>query len=316
MKGTLAQGHRRRAMAGVLAVAALSGMVLAGCRTGGGMPWRTTTTVWTPPWTPPPTPPTTRSTTPTPDCHGHTNDDHANMTTTTAGHDHGGTPATTRPPCNGQPTTTVKPPAGVNCGTGRYVAPGSSPGGGHSHEPPARLNHEPTAQQQTWARQLIARTASYVKANIPTRAAAEARGYRTIGDMRHWTNAQYRMDGCEFDERKIESLVIENNRVVAAMYNMEPATNVENVPDWAGNWMVWHNHNNLCWKAPVGQPGWTELAGAAINGRCTSGYLQDPPVLMVHVWIRNHPCGAFAGDGAVRASNESSCLPNVQGPGI
>jgi hypothetical protein len=290
MKEPRTQSRRRRVLA-ALAVGSAVVVVTGACTvrppTGTPQP--------PPTWGPAPT------AAPTTDGHGHTDEDHANMTTTTV-------------------------PRGVDCGKGRYVAPGSGGGGGGGHDHgdgghaiPDRLNHPPTPQQEAWARDLIARTKAYIDRNIPTTAEARRLGYNPIGDGgRHWTNARFRLDGCEFDERKIESLVVEGGRVTAAMYNMEPSTTIENVPDWAGNWIVWHNHNNLCWKAPVGQPGWTELelTGRVVNGTCTRGYIQNPPVLMVHVWTRRHVCGAFAGDGATRASAESSCLPNLQAPGV
>jgi hypothetical protein len=301
MKGTLAHSHRRRALAGVLAVASLSGVMLAGCRNTGGGGWWTTTTVYTPPWTPP-------STTPTTDCHGHTGDDHANTSSTFR-------------PCNGgtTPTTDCHGHTGDDHATTRSTFQSCGPTtthddghGGHGGGP--RTDHPPSAAQQAWARDLVAYT-KWALQQIPDVATAERLGYNNIGDNQHWTHAQYRVDGREFDPRRIESLVFNRvtRRVEAAMYNMERRTTAANVPDWAGNWTVWHGHDDLCWRAPEDQPGWTRLGGVKVNGRCTAGSYAHTPVLMVHVWVTDttfeQRCGALA---SIDGLGPGSCVPQFQ----
>jgi hypothetical protein len=228
-------------------------------------------------------PPTTP---PTTDGHGHTEHDHANQTSTTMdpGMDHGD--------------------------------------GGHGHESPARLNHPPTANQKKWAEDLVAYTKTALK-QIPNKQAAIARGYNDIGDGQHFTHPKYRVDQKELDPRYIESLVFNRltGTIQAAMYNMEPTTTAANVYDYAGNWVVWHGHDNLCWRAPENRPdlpGWTQLGGVKINGQCTMGSYAHTPVPMLHVWITDttyeNKCGAFAsidglGPGACVQSFQQNNIP-------
>jgi hypothetical protein len=302
MKEMLARSRRRRIVASAVAIGSV-GVLAASCTNpGGGMPWRTTTT-----WTQPTSPPTT-------DCHGHTGDDHNNLkTTTTMDMDHGGggdhhAPGVTFPPCNGGGATTTMP--------------GMDHGGDGHHESPARLNHPPTAAQKKWAEELVSYTKTALQ-KIPNKATATRLGYNDIGDGQHFTHPKYRIDGRELDPRYIESLVFNRvtGQIQAAMYNMEPTTTAANVHDYAGNWVIWHGHDNLCWGAPenqVNSPGWTRLAGVKVNGKCTAGSYAHTPVPMLHVWVVDttyeNRCGAFAsidglGPGACVQSFQQNNIP-------
>jgi hypothetical protein len=265
-----------------------AGVIVAGCTNpGGGFPWRTTTT-----YTPPTAPPST-------DCHGHTGDDHAHTSSTFQS-------------CGS--TTTMDP--GMDRGGDDH----SGGDGGH-HESPARLNHPPTAAQKKWAEELVAYTKTALR-SIPNKAAAIRLGYNDIGDGQHFTHPKYRIDGRELDPRYIESLVFNRmtGTIQAAMYNMEPTTTAANVHDYAGNWVVWHGHDNLCWGAPenqVNSPGWTRLAGVKVNGRCTAGSYAHTPVPMLHVWVVDttyeNRCGAFA---SIDGLGPGACVPSFQQNGI
>jgi hypothetical protein len=190
-------------------------------------------------------------------------------------------------------------------------------GGEHEHEVPERLNHPPTEAQKQWARNFVAATKQSLLARFRTPAQAVAAGYNNIGDGVHYTNGGarggYRHDGCEMWPERPESLVYIGGQVAAAMYNMEPETTLGNVYDFAGNWTVFHGHSTLCWQSNIeGTPGFTRLAGTVINGRCTSGYI-NPPVLMIHSWVRSIPqytnCGAFA---SMPGLGPGSCVPELQ----
>jgi hypothetical protein len=222
---------------------------------------------------------------PSTDGHGHTDDDHANKTSTTMDMDHGGG--------------------------------GGGGGGEHAHESPARLNHPPTAAQKKWAEELVSYTKTALQ-RLQTKQAAILAGYNDIGDGQHFTHPKYRVDGKELDPRAIESLVFNRatGRIQAAMYNMEPTTTAANVHDYAGNWVVWHGHDNLCWAAPENQPnnpGWTRLGGVKVNGRCTMGSYAHTPVPMVHVWVVDttyeNKCGAFA---SIDGLGPGACVPSFQ----
>jgi hypothetical protein len=188
---------------------------------------------------------------------------------------------------------------------------GGGGGGGHAgHESPARLNHPPTAEQKQWAVKFVEETKRVNASRFRTKAQARAAGYNDIGDGQHFTHAKWRNDGKEMDPNYPESLVFgfgEMGKLRAAMYNMEPSTTVNNVKDYAGNWIVWHGHDNLCWQSDrPGTPGYTRLGGVVINGRCSSGF-KNPAVLMVHTWMEPNKCGPFA---SIEGLGEGSCLPN------
>ena len=194
--------------------------------------------------------------------------------------------------------------------------------GDHGHESPERLNHPPTAAQKKWAEDLVSYTKTALQ-RIPNKQAAIAAGYNDIGDGQHFTHPRYRRDGKELDPRYIESLVFNRvtGQIQAAMYNMEVTTTAANVHDYAGNWVVWHGHDNLCWQSPENQPnspGWTKLGGVKINGQCTGGSYSHTPVPMLHVWVTDttyeNRCGAFAsidglGPGACQPSFQQNSIP-------
>lgn len=185
--------------------------------------------------------------------------------------------------------------------------------GGMDHSIPARLDHDPTPAQIRTAIKLVEDTKAATRRYATTREAVAA-GYRDIGDRQHYTNATYREDGRELDPQRIESLVYDpfTGRLQAAMYNMEPGTTLDNVVDIAGNWTIYHNHNNLCWKNNIkGTPGYTELGGVVVNGRCTGTSVLHEPVLMIHVWVVPNACGPFA---TLPGLGEGSCLPNFPNP--
>jgi hypothetical protein len=193
--------------------------------------------------------------------------------------------------------------------------------GGMDHGPmPDRLNHPPTPAQIERAKKLVADTkAATVK--YRTTAAAVAAGYNNIGDNMHYTNAAYRHDGRELDPQHIESLVynLGTQQLMAAMYNMEPETTFDTVEDIAGNWTIFHNHDNLCWKSnDPNSKDYTRLGGVVgANGQCTKDPItgkpsyKHTPVLMIHVWVIANSCGPFA---TIPGEGEGSCLPNFPNP--
>jgi hypothetical protein len=191
------------------------------------------------------------------------------------------------------------------------AAPGSSAGGAaatgagaagaaHNHSAmPARLDHDPTEEQKTAARKLIADvkrdTTQYADVN-----AAVAAGYVSIRDamtgVEHFVNADYYNDKDILDTKRIESLVYKvlpdgGRQLITAMFIMPEGTTADDIPDVAGNLTLWHNHTNLCWdeKDP------RKLAGVQLNGKCTpAGVYRETPV-MFHVWVTDNDCGPFAG---------------------
>jgi hypothetical protein len=162
----------------------------------------------------------------------------------------------------------------------------------------ADTSHATPAQLEV-ARRLIETTRAKVAAKFPDQAALLAAGYRSIGDglvtpYDHFIRVDYMNDGRELDPDRVESIVMERTptgwRVASAMYILEVGKTMADVPDVAGELTTWHDHQNLCWD-----PSGTRLAGLLVGGRCFPGgtFRATPP--MLHVWLRDHPCGPFAG---------------------
>ena len=168
-----------------------------------------------------------------------------------------------------------------------------------------------STEQQLRAAQLIKDTLK----DLPkwaTTAAAEADGYKSIGDagtgVEHYIKTSLIEDDVMLDPTQPESLVYAvdgaKRTLTGAMFiaSARP-TDDPSLTDWAGALMTWHNHGNLCWALVDGVAkvvGITDANGVCANGVNTGG--ANP---MVHVWIASHECGPFAaleGVGAGQAS--------------
>jgi len=166
-------------------------------------------------------------------------------------------------------------------------------------------------EQQLRADQLIKDTLRELP-KWATIAAAEADGYKSIGDagtgVEHYIKTSLIQDDVMLDPTQPESLVYEvdgaNRTLTGAMFiaSARPTDDPEIVA-WGGPLMTWHNHGNLCWALVDGVArvvGVTDAAGLCANGVNTGG--ENP---MVHVWIAPHQCGPFAaleGVGAGQAA--------------
>lgn len=194
--------------------------------------------------------------------------DPAAVTTTTT-HDHG-TPVSTTVPVG---TTTSTP-------TGPVIT---------LDDP--RL----TAAQRDAAQTLLDRTHTAM-ARFPDEAAVLAAGYVSIGDgitgFEHFVHVGHLADGAVLDPDRIESIVLRvsggTKTVESAMYILEPGSTMEDVPDIAGELTTWHDHQNLCWE------GIRVVAVTRDDGSCPRGEFRPTPP-MLHVWLREQPCGPFAG---------------------
>ena len=170
-------------------------------------------------------------------------------------------------------------------------------GGGHDHDVPARLDHDPTAEQLDAARELIADTEA-ATTKYEDVATAEAAGFTSIGDGRsgveHFVNQAWNSDDVSLDPDKPESLVYEvhpdgTRELTTVMYILPPGSTMDDVPDIAGNLTLWHDHDNLCFDDNG------RIAGFSVGGRCVPGgeLVQTAP--MLHVWVKPNDCGPFAG---------------------
>jgi hypothetical protein len=131
-----------------------------------------------------------------------------------------------------------------------------------------------------------------------TVASIKAAGYQWIGDgagggYQHYVNWTYYSDGIEMNPAKIESIVVQNGKIVSGMYILNPGKTMNNTPALAGELTTWHDHQNLCFSG-------TTLVGLSVNGSCDPakggpGGTLTPTPPMLHVWLVPNPCGPFAG---------------------
>jgi hypothetical protein len=151
------------------------------------------------------------------------------------------------------------------------------------------------------AKKLIEGTRKSITAQFPDEAAVKAAGYTSIGDgfpissFEHYINAAYLNDGHELDPNRVESIVVEStptgDRVASAMYILETGKTLADVVNLTyGGLAVYHDHQNLCWDESG-----TRIAGFLLNGNCMPRGEFKPTPPMLHVWMKAHECGPFAG---------------------
>jgi hypothetical protein len=217
-------------------------------------------------------------------------------------------------PPPGQGSGPIATPYAVPCtGDMDHSGGGMDHGGGGGGMPgmpgmsdyPARLQHEPCAEQQAMARKLIADTRAAVRRNGQnTLAGLMAQGFFSIGDeltgTTHYTKNQLRNDSYNLDPAHVEEYAVRNGRVVAAMYVLGVGMGMDNVPDIAGNWTMWHDHVLAFQSNNPASPAYYRLGGAFTR--------REPP--MLHVWLERNSCGPFAGtDGGAMTG---SCVQGIE----
>jgi hypothetical protein len=195
----------------------------------------------------------------------------------------------TWPPTNPGRTTTTAAPATTTTAT---TAPG------HNHGNPDRLNHEPSEDQQRAALQFVADTRQAVIDDGLTLEKIQGMHYINIGDGVHWIKPEHTRDEFQLDPHRIEAFVATGGRLRAVMYVMKKGTTMNDVPDIAGNWTIWHEHYLPYRSADPMNDDYHRLGG--------TNYRQSSP--MLHVWLEPHPCGPFAGTNR----EEGSCLPELE----
>jgi hypothetical protein len=160
-------------------------------------------------------------------------------------------------------------------------------------------------EERAAAQDLIDRTAEAMQA-FPDVESVEAAGYSSIGDGRtgfeHFINYGHVVSPETLDPNGIESIVAivneDGSRTIAsAMYIMPPGTTMADVPEVAGEFSQWHDHQDLCWEG-------TQVTGRVDEeGNCARGAFRPTPP-MLHVWVTEHECGPFAG---IEGSHGQSC---------
>jgi hypothetical protein len=174
-----------------------------------------------------------------------------------------------------------------------------------------------TPEQQARAENLIAITLARLP-QFADPAAAEAAGYRSIGDAltgdEHYVNWSLINDDKILDPDHPESLVYQvrdgKKTLVAAMFMLADGSTLDTVPDIGGPLTQWHIHNNLCFTP---SPDAARVAGVVPPDReCRPGTVRKITVPMIHVWIVKHPCGPFAalegiGGGQIKEGETKLC---------
>ncbi len=181
---------------------------------------------------------------------------------------------------------------------GETAAASDSSAGGHHHDVPARLDHEPTDDQLKAAADLLASTKAATLQYADVKV-AEANGFRSIGDgftgVEHFVNRDYMADSDVLDPDKPESLVYRVNpdktrEFITVMYILPNGSTMDDVPDIAGNLTLWHDHDNLCFD-----PATSRLSGVFVGGECRPAGVHVQTAPMLHVWVTPNSCGPFAG---------------------
>lgn len=177
-----------------------------------------------------------------------------------------------------------------------------------------------TPEQQQWAEDLATRTIEELP-QWADPADAEAAGYQTIGDgptgNEHYMKWDAIDDDVLYDPNAPESLVYDvapdgTRTLAAAMYMLPSSVSLDEVPDMAGPLVQYHIHDDLCFK--MDDPTGPKVRGITnAEGECPPGldkFQAQAP--MMHVWIREHPCGPFAalegiGGGQIAEGEEVNC---------
>jgi hypothetical protein len=213
---------------------------------------------------------------------------------------------------------------------GATHAHSTAAGDGHSHgtEPVAYDPTMPidlsgvdgvTPAQQAFAENLVAvnvlRLPQWADPSV-----AEAAGFHPIGDggdggEEHYVNWDWIDDDVWLDPDAPESLVYEpqpdgSKKLVSAMYMLPDDVELEDVPDYGGDLMQWHIHDDLCFTDDPIAP---QLGSdTAPDGTCPPPLVKVGDWAMIHVWIVPHECGPFAslegaGAGTILEGEERWC---------
>lgn len=177
-----------------------------------------------------------------------------------------------------------------------------------------------TPEQQRWAEDLATRTIEKLP-QWADPADAEAAGYQTIGDgptgNEHYMKWDAIDDDVQYDPDQPESLVYDvapdgTRTLAAAMYMLPSSVKLEDVPNEGGALVQYHIHDNLCFK--MDDPTGPKVRGITnAEGNCPPGLEKfQAQAPMMHVWVREHPCGPFAalegiGGGQIAAGEEVNC---------
>jgi len=168
------------------------------------------------------------------------------------------------------------------------------------HDMPDRLNHPPTDEQKAAALKWVDDTRKAVQEDGWTVQKLVANHYVGIGDGIHYVKPEYTRDEFYLDPHHIEAFAVFNGKPAAAMFIYNPKlldTTMDDVPDIAGNWTMWHDHVLPYRSNDPTNDDYFRLGGPYSR--------HDPP--MIHVWFEPNRCGPWASAGV----GEGSCITEL-----
>jgi hypothetical protein len=179
--------------------------------------------------------------------------------------------------------------------TGAYAQTESMPASEHSHDHGGSdATSTPTAEEQAAAERLVAATRQGTS-RYADAAVAEREGYRQVtpfafygARVAHFQRDGYVLDSQTLDPTRPEHLIYlkadDGSLSLVGVMFLAPTGQG---PAIGGPLTRWHAHDDLC----------VNLSGLAVpalpDGACTEGTF-TPAVEMLHVWLIDHPDGAFA----------------------
>jgi hypothetical protein len=179
--------------------------------------------------------------------------------------------------------------------TGAYAQTEPMPAGEHSHEHGGMGNTStPTAEEQAAADRLVATTRQGTTRYADV-AVAEREGYRQVtpfafygARVAHFQRDDYVLDSQTLDPTRPEHLIyLKADDGSLSLVGVMFLARTGQGPAIGGPLTRWHSHDDLC----------VDLSGLAVpalpDGTCTEGTF-TPAVEMLHVWLIDHPDGAFA----------------------
>jgi hypothetical protein len=152
---------------------------------------------------------------------------------------------------------------------------------------------EPTPDQIKAAEDLIARTKEAAKRHNWYNFGQSLKDGYAAYDTSHYFNLEFANDEHSLDPDRPENLMYFWNKngelkLVGVMYLMK--TNAEHGPQVGGPLTVWHFHTMAApycwWDGPYNSPN--------PDGSCQKGEAHLRSNEMLHVWLVDHPGGAFA----------------------
>jgi hypothetical protein len=163
-----------------------------------------------------------------------------------------------------------------------------------------------SAEEQAEAEELVTDTIQRLPQFADWTTLAE-RGWFPIGDavtgFEHFINWPLIDDSEMFNPDRPESIVYEiqpdgTKKLVAAMFIAPRDVTIDDPPEFGGELVQWHMHDNLCYGGIPNQL--RIMAVVDYPQPCPPTTFRDHLSPMIHVWITPHECGPFAsleGDG-------------------